>query len=289
MPRLLISAGTTDGALLLGDGEREPFRALAEGNFRGMCRSDGLAYAVTAEGRLFEITPENGACQQIAELGWEECHDLRRLGEHYYLVATQSNTIIRYDLTWREVDRRVLFARDDDILHVNSLCLRGDDESDGLYVSVFTLTPGTRKEKRLKHVWKRDGRVLLLDWQTGRWTPVSQPLGQPHSLTVTDGHLVLCNSYWRELCALDPTTGVTQRLAGTPGWCRGLAFDEQVGRKRCWVGISANRRRLLKWRGRYGQIAVYETATEHGPLPRWRLQRQLPAPAAEIYDLEVLD
>ena len=274
--RLLITAGTKHGALLLGDAEAREFRALAEGNFRGLCVSGTEAFAVTADGALYRVDPGRAKAEQIAELGWRECHDVRRIGEHFFLMATEANTIVRYDLAWREVDRWQLFPREEDVLHVNSIA--ADEE--GLLVSLFCLTPGTRAEKRLDRVWKQDGRIVRLDWATGRWHPISQPLGQPHSLTAADGRVLLCNSFHREVSEVDRATGRVRRLAATPGWCRGITWRAGPTGGEWLVGISANRRRKLRWQGRRGQVAAFAAD--------WRPLWHVPAPAAEIYDLVVV-
>lgn len=272
MPRLLITCCNRDGALLLGDGEGEPFRALAEGNFRGMCAHNGLAYAITGEGALYEIDPETARCDQVAELPLGGCHDLRCLGDAFWIAASHDNTLARYDLQWQEAGKLQFFPSDEDCIHFNSL----DGDGQNLYCSIFTFTPDTRRHKRLTSIWRKDGRILNVDWETGRFHPASQPLCQPHSVHLREGGLILCSSYRQEVVSVDLKDGAVRSLVKTPGWCRGLALVDE-GRQ--WiVGLSVHRGRKLKFLHKEGRLAFYRADD-------WRLLRQITLPHPQVYEI----
>src|SRR4051812_43382222 len=114
MARYLFSSSSkaVGGVFLLDSGTRATRRAL-ESSSRGLTRGpDGAYYVVCgyrnpAEGSstLHRIDPESWAAELVAEYPLGDCHDLKWIDGHFYLVASLGNQIVRLDRSCREADR----------------------------------------------------------------------------------------------------------------------------------------------------------------------------------------
>src|SRR5262249_33772697 len=150
-----------------------------------------------------------------------------------------------------------------------------------LLLTVFTLSPGRREEKRLSRAWRYEGKVLRLDWASKSYEILYQPLAQPHSLVCREEQLYCCESIYSRLTYVSFEIGDTRALFHYPyGFARGLAFANGSA----FVGISRHRRRgpLTRWlRGLLNvQCGVLELDPES-----WRVKRGFRLPGKEVYDI----
>jgi hypothetical protein len=176
---------------------------------------------------------------------------------------------------------------DRDTCHVNCLTQAGE----AMYCSVFTLTPGDRKEKRLLGIWQNDGKVLRIDYPGRSFEIVGEPLAQPHSLLGRNGQIYLTESHSSQLTQVDPVSGDIRRLMGFYGFLRGLAFSpgEAV------VGVSPI---LRKERRRFRRLPPLLSFLESlrpfsGVLvldpETWKVRRRLREPGCEPYEILPID
>jgi hypothetical protein len=181
------------------------------------------------------------------------------------------------------VDRMQIIEDDRDICHLNCLVA-----SEGvMYCSVFTLTPGDRREKRLTGVWQKDGKVLRLDYANRRFETVYEPLGQPHSLVPRNGSLYLTESFRSRVVKVDLATKKMQVLAGYPGWVRGLCF----GPDEALVGTCRKMRRDRKRFAPFGMVRkwIEDLNPFSGVLVvdpnTWKVRRRISIPGSEVYEI----
>src|SRR5262249_26995193 len=140
---------------------------------------------------LHRLRPEDWSAELVAELPLGDCHDLHWIDGHFYLVASLGNQIVRLNAECRPVDRMQIVEDERDICHVNSITA-----ADGqLFCSIFTLSPGERKEKRYTDAWFHEGKILRLDFPRRTYDIFHEPLCQPHSLSCFQGALHLVESH----------------------------------------------------------------------------------------------
>lgn len=275
MPKLLISAcEPRGGGVYLLETESGAVRKLTGVPTRGLTGGPDALYAAGAGGEMFSIDPVSLECRPITDLRLPGVHDLRWDGEHFLLVSSRANEVIRLDREMRPVDRLRIVERDEDVCHANCLHLEGGRQR----LCVFTLSPGTRQEKRLSDVWRTHGKVLELDWRTGGYRVVFEPLSQPHSLVSHENRLLCCESFGSTVVELDLASGKKRVLFQGRGFIRGLAF----GGGSAYVGVSRNRQGNL-WQ-RLTRGAGSGAVLELDP-KSWRLRRRFAIPTSQVYEI----
>lgn len=176
-----------------------------------------------------------------------------------YLVATQTNTVLRLDAQLREQDRWT-FDGQHDSQHLNSICVH----EGRLLVSRF----GDFNEHR-EYKGATLGAGQVLDLYTGQ--VIIRGLSQPHSLKSHDGALWLCDSETQRVVSFRGGQQVEEILLD--GYPRGLMMLDD----RILVGLSQSRN-VANAGVQNGCIV------ELAGLARQEVSRtHLPAP--EIYDL----
>jgi hypothetical protein len=297
MPEYLFSSATrAAGGLFLFDSGTGKVVRLLEGSYRGLTPGPGGAfYAVSGTHNVreapdhrcvvYRLEPGRWAAEPVAEFPVGDSHDLRWIGGHFYLVASVGNLILKLDAEGREIGRMQIVEDPDDVCHVN--CLTGMDGR--LFCSVFTLSPGSRKEKRLTGAWHTEGKVLELDLERRSFSVFYEPLCQPHSLTYHEGYLYLTESYGSCLTRIDPAARAATRLAHYTGFVRGICFgpgENLVGTMR--MRDSDRNRRVVPLRRRwlerlrpFAGLMVVDPKT-------WRVRRRVSLPESGVYDIHLV-
>lgn len=281
MARLLITNTTRPkgGIFLLDTGSGE-LRQLYDQPTHGLTRAPDGFYCIENFGSIHHLDPKSWKVTKRAETGFEGCHDLRWIDGSFYMVASQGNWVARLDPELRILDRMQIVASDDDVCHANCLIARDGE----LLLSIFTLSPGRREEKRFTRPWKTEGKILRLDWERKRFDVYYEPLNQPHSLIWHDERLYFCESFTSDVSRLSPDRKRKERLCRLRGFVRGLAFAEG----NAYVGISRWLRHMSPWQrylARRGlPCGVVELDTK-----RWKPRRQFPIPGQQVYELLVLE
>lgn len=282
--RLLVSNNTKNpgpGGLYLVDTRRGNAKRIFDQPCRGITRGPGGQglYFVTNQGRVCSLEPETWRTETLAEIGIRGSHDLRYIDGHFYLVVSDGNQVIRLDRSFREVDRLVLLDDPGDVYHVNCLV----EQEGQLLLSLFTLSPGRREEKRLGEAWRTEGKVVRLDWPAKRFDIVYDHLQQPHSLTIHGNELYCVESFTSTVTRLRPG-GRAERLRQLPGFARGLAWGEGSA----WAGISLRNRNQKSFKAWLERLRARCGVLELDPVT-WKPRRHIPIPGVEIYELLVLD
>jgi hypothetical protein len=204
-------------------------------------------------------------------------HDIRWDGRHFHIVASLSNEVVRLDRDLKTVESFRVVDCEDDVCHAN--CLHVEDGR--MLLSVFTLSPGTRDQKRLTDVWRSHGKVLELVWETHSYRVLFEPLAQPHSLVAHAGKLYCCESHSSRVVEMDLAKGTRRTAYQGRGFIRGLSF---VG-DRVYVGVSRNRQggflQKLTRSVSHGAVLELDAAT-------WALRREFPVPASQVYEILAL-
>lgn len=283
MARLLITTCTPpqEGVYLL-DTSGPKVTRLHNRPTRGITEGPNGFYFVEHRGSIFHLCPETWQVIRKLETGLEGCHDLRWIGEEFFLVSSYGNRISRYDRKLRLLDSMQIVEDEGDVCHANCLI-----EVDGEFLlSVFTLTPGRREEKRNGEIWRHDGKVLRLEWGRKSYEILYEPLSQPHSLVWRDGRLFCCESFTSELAVIEPKTRSKRRLRRLHGFVRGLAFAGNTA----YVGISRLKRPTppTRWERFLSRFRLPCGVLEMDART-WRIRRAFPIPGSEVYDILILD
>jgi len=292
VPRYLVTDVARNGGLYLYDSTANRRERLLAGRFRGVTLGPaGWAYAVTGCRRhepgipthVHRVHLDTRDHEDLGPVPYFACHDLRRHGGAFYLVASIGNLIVRLDDSLRETGRLAIVDDPADVCHVNCLAWSGER----MLASIFTLSPGTRAQKRRSAAWMTEGKVLAVDFDRGGWEVLYEPLAQPHSLNWHGERLHLVESHTSRLLRLDLGTGRREETAQLSGFIRGLGFagdeavvgvtqmfaeERQTSRSVPWVT-----RFLDRWRPFEG-LLVLDAATG-------RARQRHPWPGAEVYDI----
>lgn len=284
MPRLLVSNCTlseSEGGVYLLDTDRRTVRRVHDLPCRGITEGPDGYYAVGNKGAVYHLDPHTWTSRLRAKHDLDGAHDLRWTGDGFFLVASYGNWVLRLDRDLQIVDRFQVVEDPGDVCHANCL-LQSDGE---LLLSIFTLSPGRREEKRRTPAWRTEGKILRLDWPGKRFEILHEPLSQPHSLTLRNGRLYCCESQIGRVTWFDRATGErgTAAVGGLNSFARGLAFHGD----RAYVGLSRSRQPmgpLRKLLARLGtRCGVLELDAEG-----WRPLRTYRLPGRETYELLVL-
>jgi hypothetical protein len=291
MARYLVSSNAAGyGGLFLFDTTDGSIRQLLRGSYRGVTRGpDGAWYTVSGRrnprkdtSTVHRLDPETWKAEAVAEHPVKDSHDLKWIRGAFYLAASVGNQVLKLDADCRLIDRLQLVSDDRDTCHVNCLV----DWQDALYCTVFTLTAGSRLEKRLLDEWHTDGKLLKLDFESKTFEVACEPLGQPHSLVGRGGMLYVLESHTSSVTRLDPRTGSRERVAQYSGFLRGLAFTPGEAVVGVCEMYAPERKKLRplpffrQWLERVRPFSGLLVLDE-----RWKVRRRVPLPGAEVYDV----
>jgi len=295
MPQYLVTSNSiVQGGVYLLDSATGEVRRVLKGSYRGLTRGpDGAFYAVTGQrnpkrdvSTIVRLTTDPWHAEPLAVHPVKDSHDLKWIGGSFYLVASVGNRILRLDAGGGLLDEFRLAPDDRDTCHVNCLV-----EADGaLLCTVFTLTPGDRREKNHTGAWHTDGKLLRLDWDARRFTVLQEGLCQPHSLTPRPEGLYLVESHTSSITLLPPGgEGPPRRVAQHYGFLRGLAFGPGEAVLGHCIMYTRDRRRFrpLPWwlglREKFSRFMGLWVVDE-----RWRVRRRVHIEEAEVYDVLAL-
>src|SRR4051812_2327025 len=100
---LFTSSSKTVGGVFLLDTRRKAPERVMDGPFRGMTEGpDGSIYVVSGyrdpeQGHsvFYRLDPATWKSEKLAEYPIGDCHDFKWIGDHFYLVASLGNQVIR--------------------------------------------------------------------------------------------------------------------------------------------------------------------------------------------------
>lgn len=278
MARLLVSNCTVDpetGGVYLLDTATGTHRRVVDQPARGLTRGPDGYYAAGNNGEIFRIRTDTWTTEQLATLDLKGCHDLRWVRDRFYLVASHGNQVVELapDLTPR--GRYQVVEHDGDVAHPNCLL-----EWEGrLLLSIFTLSPGTRMEKRSTPAWRHEGKILRLNWEAQSHEILFEPLSQPHSVLEKDGWIFCCESWGHQVVRVDLKTGRKEVLKQLYGFVRGLALTPQAN----FVGMSEPR--SIPWTDRvFRPRRMYCGVIELDPFT-WQPRREFRLPGTQVYEI----
>lgn len=286
------NADIDTGGVFTLDSTSGRIRRLLDGPNRGLTLGpDGCLYTVSGYrnsteeiSTIHRVYPEEGRSEEVARIAAPDAHDLRWIRDSFYLVATIGNRVLRLDSDFRETGRLSILPDERDVCHANCIAAVGDE----LYCSIFTLSPGARKEKRLSRAWFETGKLLRLDFGRGGWDVAYEPLAQPHSLTHSSGYAYLVESHTASFTRIDINGGEKHVIGQYTGFVRGLA----LGQGEAVLGVNqmhrGGRRRLRplplwkRWEERlrpFTGLLVVDPTTG-------AVRRRVPLPeCARVYDI----
>ena len=196
----------------------------------------GLLARAIQQGEALSITTPEGTREYTGD--WGDLHDVLLDGEDLYLVSTQHNAVIRWNIREAvEIERRV-FAEQEDSWHLNCLGrLRGK-----LIFSAFGEFPVTRgyKDATLQRGFLRGFGEDTGDKEGEASRTWADGLSQPHSILETADGAVLCNSETGEVWRAG-RDDLFHPFVALDGYTRGLAIRDGV----LYVGLSAGRNASL--------------------------------------------
>lgn len=291
---IFTSSSKNRGGVYILDSASGEVERILDGSTRGITLGpDGAYYVVSGyrnpeEGNstIHRLDPRTWASEKVAEYALGDCHDLRWIDGHFYLLASLGNQIVRLDAEGQEVDRMQIVEDDRDICHLNCITeLNGE-----LYCSIFTLSPGERAEKRLTGAWHTEGKILKLDYERRSFEIWHDSLCQPHNLVYHEGAMYFVESHTSSVARVDIATRKKKVLAQYTGFVRGLTF----GPGEVAVGVCPyykdDRKRLKP-------LPFYRQWLEHtfpfsGLLVlnarNWRVRKRVPIKRAEVYEFHLL-
>lgn len=283
MSRLLITNHSPDrhGGIYLLDARRKRLRKIFDQPVRGITRADdGRYYFVHEEGAIFRMEPESWKVSLVAKTGFRLCHDLKFLNGCFYLVACRGNHVVRLDHQGRVIDLMQIIEQDADVCHANCIA----EVNGELLLTIFTLTPGTRAEKTKTNAWRREGKILRLDWEKKAWEIVYEPLAQPHSMVWHGDRLYLCESRASQLVAMSADYTSKQMVSKIHGFVRGLQFVDD----RVFVGISKVNRNPTRMEQFKDLFRVACGVMELDPRTG-EVKAKFRVPGVQVYDLLAVD
>jgi acetolactate synthase-1/2/3 large subunit len=183
-------------------------------------------------------------------------------GNCFVVVSTFTNEI-HWVARSGETVRVERMASEPDAWHVNSVVSAGGR----LFFSVFGRYSRYRE-------WKGEhciGAGSIVDLATGR--DAVSGLSAPHHPRPLDGEWLVCNSFLRELVAVDRKGEIARRLP-LGGWTRGLAVTDGA----ILVGESAQRERDPP--GATAAVTIVDRTS-------WEVRERVPLPCREAYDVVV--
>ncbi|MBU2791906.1 DUF4915 domain-containing protein [Acidithiobacillus thiooxidans] len=232
----------------------------------------GLLARAIQQGEALSITTPEGTREYAGD--WGDLHDVLLDGEDLYLVSTQHNAVIRWNIREAvEIERRV-FAEQEDSWHLNCLGrLRGK-----LFFSAFGEFPITRG---YKVATLQRGFLRELGEGKGDQEETASPIGadglsQPHSILETADGAVLCNSETGEVWRTGQDD-IFRPFITLDGYTRGLAVRDGI----LYVGLSASRNASLGQDPLRAQIVAID-------LVEGQEMARMSLPFAEVYGIIAL-
>ncbi|MFN3650811.1 MAG: DUF4915 domain-containing protein [Armatimonadota bacterium] len=283
MPRILVTNHTrgSEAGVYLLETETGGLRRLYDRRVNGITRGRDGIYFIEPDGIICHLDPATWKVTQRCATPYQACHDLRAVGDEFYLVASTGNRVVRLDSSLNVLDELRVVQSDDDICHANCI----EAANGHLLLSIFTLSPGRRQEKNTTPVWFREGKVLRLDWETKSFEIVYEPLCQPHSLVWHGEQLYCCESLTSEVSILDLKSKTKKLLRRMHGFARGIAFHGDS----VFIGISQRKnnegplldRLLARFRIPCGVVEL-DART-------WKPRRDFRIPGRQVYELLIVD
>jgi hypothetical protein len=285
MARLLVSScNLTRGGIYFVNTASGKVKRIFGRSCRGMALGPDGIYAVLEErGIVYRIEPWTWEAARVTNTHLHGAHDLRWIDGSFYVVGCKGNVVARFDPGFEPLDRFTVVDSPEDVCHANCLTTSGES----LLLCVFTLSPGARETKNTTEEWRRGGKLLRLDWESGTHEIAFEPLAQPHSIQWRKKRLYVCESYTSEICSLRPARGDRQVHCRLEGFVRGLAFSKN----RAFVGISRTRPPGEGGRAEPPPAEEDELACAvlEMDATTWETLREVRLPDREIYDILVLD
>lgn len=260
---LLISCPGTNGGLLIGHGLG--FERLSPRPMTGLFARDQsiLCARQDDDGRAVLVCGGSSAGERLLSRTPLDLHDIFVLDGKTYVAATAQNGVLCFDEDWNLLTTWSL-PGEQDSSHLNSIAFHGDR----LLVSVFGRFDRYRQYK--EGTVERGEVIDIITGQT-----FIKGLSQPHSLTVVDDYLCVCNSEMKEVRLYE--NGALVNVVPVPGYARGFA----AGREKFYVGLSKSRNVDVR-SDRHASIAVIDRGNLN-------LLMTIEVPADEIYDIRVID
>ena len=195
-----------------------------------------------------------------------DLHDLLMVSDgHIYAAVTESNRVVCFNGNLNNIAAWGL-PGEHDSAHLNSVAIYQGQ----LLASVFG-----RFQRHREYKDGTLGQGEIVNIQTGQ--TFINGLSQPHSLTVVDDLLYLCNSEGREV-RVYRSKDLLQKIP-VPGYARGLV----VGAESLYVGLSVSRNAPASGQGTGGaSIAVIDKKT-------LQLDGLFNLPVHEIYDIRIIN
>lgn len=263
--RLVLSAPNNLGGLYacMDDGQ------ILQLDDRGTCgihwSPNGLFLRGIQQGDALSITDRNGTREYTGE--WGDLHDVLLDGENIYLVSTQHNAVIRWNIQEEKEIERWAFSGQEDSWHINCLGrLHG-----ALCFTAFGDFPVTRgyKQTTLEQGFLRrlhdNSRLSLV-----------AGLSQPHSILEFNDEWILCNSETGEIWHAKDHANPRPVIA-LDGYTRGLAIRNGV----LYAGLSASRN--IAEGANPGQAQIVAIDMED-----WRENSRITLPSMEVYGIIAL-
>lgn len=287
---VFTSNALAEGGVYTLNSDTGRVRRRLKGSFRGITEGpDGCLYVVSGSrnprkdtSEIHRIQPTRWETEKIAVHPVKDSHDLKWIRGHFYLVASVGNQILKLDAEGNLVSRMQIVPDERDICHVNCLA-----EQDGhLYATVFTLSPGSRREKNQTGLWHTEGKLLRLDFEAGHYETLHEPLCQPHSLVPDGGGFYLVESHTSRVVRIGSDWREKRVVGQYTGFLRGLAFSGGERVLGTCVMYVRDRRRmrplpwLLNWKERLFPFAGLYILNE-----AWQVKRRVRLDGAEVYDV----
>jgi GT2 family glycosyltransferase len=168
-----------------------------------------------------------------------DIHDVLFFENHYYIVSTQTNEIIKLDQQGEEV-RRWGFPGEEDSMHINCIAIWNNK-------IVFSAFGDFKIHRGYKADSHKSGYIK--DLYTGE--TLIAGLSQPHSMMQYKNNLILANSETGEIFEYSPA-GNFLRSKKLDGYTRGLEIKDGI----LYIGISKTRNVSDVTRSRAALFAV---------------------------------
>lgn len=262
---LLVSCPGATGGLFVVHGRMNA--RVSSRPITGICVGDGqLVYAYQDNGgQGIKVIIDGLAEERLLADEPLDLHDLLIAGDHLYAAVTESNRVACFDKNLNNIVSWTL-PGEHDSAHLNSVTMYQGE----LLASVFGRF---HRHRQYKEGTQGLGEVINIQSEQ----TFIGGLSQPHSLTVVDDLLYLCNSEAREL-RIYRGQELLQEIP-VAGYARGLA----VGEKYLYVGISRSRNAPAGGQtGDNAAIAVIDRAT-------LRIDELFQLPTQEIYDIRIIN
>jgi GT2 family glycosyltransferase len=189
-----------------------------------------------------------------------DIHDVLEYDDHYYVVGTTHNEVIKFNKDGSEVERWRSLGEDDS-KHLNCLAIWNGR----VVYSAF----GEFTEHR-GYKGRSAGQGVVKDLETGE--TLIAGLSQPHSLLQYRANLLVANSEMKEICEYS-SSGALIRSKNLKGYTRGICLSGNV----IYVGLSRSRN--------IDNLSVNTAAVLALDAETWEELDRVAIPAAEIYSI----